>query len=135
MTLRAARRTVSAILIAAGMTAALGSTPASAHVISCSGTPNTPVKDGTGVYAIATASCTDFPDTYEAQFTMWAWTGSKYIGQGQKTYTAAPVPNQVYGIGTICRRGYIYHSELEIWAHHGNSIHEIYNSATTGVLC
>lgn len=135
MTLPAVRRTAAAVAVAACMTAALSSTPASAHVITCGGTPYTPVKSGSFVYATATASCTDVPDHYYAEFTMWAWTGSKYIGQGRKTYEAAPVPNAAYGIGTPCRRGYIYHTELEIWAYHGNSIHEIYNSRTTPKLC
>jgi hypothetical protein len=131
MTLRAVRTRAAAISIATCMIAALSSTPASAHVISCSGLVYTPVKSGTSVVATATASCSGFPDTYEAQFTMWAWNGRRYIGQGTRTYENAPVPNAAYGIGTICRRGYIYHTELEIWAYHGNGIHEIYNSRTT----
>ena len=130
MTLRTVRRRAAAISIAACMTAALSSAPANALVIRCGGTPYTPVRSGTGVYATAIASCTDVPDTYYAEFTLWAWNGSRYISQGTKTYEAAPVPNQVYGIGTICRRGYIYHSELEIWAYHGNPIHHIANSGT-----
>jgi hypothetical protein len=135
MTLRVIRRTAAAIAIAVGMTTALSSTPANAHVIRCGGSVNTPVKNGIGVYAVATASCTDVPDTYYAEFVLWAWTGSRYIGAGKKTYDSAPVPNQVYGVGTTCRRGYIYHSELEIWAYHGTDMHRIYNSRTTPKLC
>jgi hypothetical protein len=135
MKLRTIGKSAAMVGVAVCMTAALSSTnTASAHVIARGGIANKPVKNGSMIYATAQAGCTDYPDTYEARFVLWAWTGSRYVGV-PKTYEAAPVPNAVYGIGTPCRHGYIYHSELELWAYHGNELHKISNSATTTKLC
>jgi hypothetical protein len=105
------------------------------HVITCGGSTHPPVVAEGFVYAQASASCSDRPDLYSAVMTVWAYHNGKYDKRATRTWTQPPVPNAGYGIGGgACFHGWIYHSDLELNAFHGNWIHEIFNSRSL-TLC
>ena len=119
--------------VAVCMTAALSSTnTASAHVIACGGIANKPVKNGSMIYATAQAGCTDYPDTYEARFVLWAWTGSRYVCENLRGRARS-------------ERRLRHGDSVSTWVHlslragdlgvPGNGSHRISNSATTTKLC
>lgn len=128
---------LSIILFSCGLTFLVAS-PASAHAIVCTYTPNTPTKSGTRVSYSASASCNFSPDASATSIRLW-----RHDGGGAYTlmsYIDSPATTPAYrywsaqiGCGTTLSRQ--YHTQIVNESFHHNWGRVDKNSASVWLTC